>query len=90
MSIAVPEPSTESPALPDFLTIEEGDFVIHRLGSKTFRLDKTNGKIFGVCAGIGDYFGIDPMLVRIGFAAGALLGFGTFILIYLAVALIAD
>jgi phage shock protein PspC (stress-responsive transcriptional regulator) len=30
------------------------------------------------------------MLVRIGFAAGALLGFGTFILIYLAVALIAD
>lgn len=55
-----------------------------------FRLDKTNGKIFGVCAGIGDYFGIDPMLVRIGFAAGALLGFGSFILIYLAVALIAD
>ena len=44
MSIAVPEPSTESPALPDFLTIEEGDFVIHRLGSKTFRLDKTKAR----------------------------------------------
>lgn len=55
-----------------------------------FRLDKSNAKVFGVCAGIGDYFGIDTMLVRIGFVAGALLGFGSFILIYLAIALIAD
>ncbi len=55
-----------------------------------FRLDKSSGRIFGVCAGIGNYFGIDTMLVRIGFVAGALLGFGSFILIYLAVALIAD
>ena len=30
------------------------------------------------------------MLVRIGFVAGTLLGFGTFLLIYLAIALIAD
>ena len=55
-----------------------------------FRLDKTNGKVFGVCAGIADYFGINPLLVRIGFVAGTLLGFGSFILIYLAIALIAD
>lgn len=55
-----------------------------------FRLDKSNAKIFGVCAGIADYLGIDTMLVRIGFVAGALLGFGSFILIYLAVAFIAD
>jgi phage shock protein PspC (stress-responsive transcriptional regulator) len=55
-----------------------------------FRIDKTNAKVFGVCAGIADYFGIDPMLVRIGFVAGTLLGFGTFLLIYLAIALIAD
>lgn len=55
-----------------------------------FRLDKGNAKVFGVCSGIGEYFGIDTMLVRIGFVAGALLGFGSFILIYLAVALIAD
>ena len=55
-----------------------------------FRLDKTNAKVFGVCAGIADYFGIDAMLVRIGFVAGTLLGFGSPILIYLAVALIAD
>ena len=55
-----------------------------------FRLDKTNGKVFGVCAGISDYFGIDTMLVRIGFVAATLLGFGSPILIYLAVALIAN
>ena len=55
-----------------------------------FHLDKRNGKVFGVCAGIGDYFAIDPMWVRIGFAAGTVLGFGTFVLVYLAIALIAD
>jgi phage shock protein PspC (stress-responsive transcriptional regulator) len=55
-----------------------------------FRLDKGHAKIFGVCSGIGNYFDIDPMLVRIGFVAGALLGVGSFVLIYLAIALIAD
>lgn len=55
-----------------------------------FRLDKTNGKVFGVCAGIADYAGIDTMLVRIGFVVGALVSFGTAALIYLAIALIAD
>lgn len=68
--------------------------ITDRPGSKPpsagFRLDKNNGKVFGVCAGIGNYFGVDTMLVRIGFVAGALLGFGSFILIYLAIALIAD
>lgn len=58
--------------------------------SRSFRLDKNDGKIFGVCAGIGNYFGIDTMLVRIGFVAATLLGFGSPVLIYLAVALIAD
>lgn len=58
--------------------------------SRGFRLDKTNGKVFGVCAGIADYFGVDAMLVRIGFVLGTLLGFGSFLLIYLAIALIAD
>ena len=68
--------------------------IIGNSGSKPpragFRLDKRDGKVFGVCAGIGNYFGIDPMLVRVGFALGTLFGFGSFILIYLAIALIAD
>lgn len=28
----------------------------------------------GVCAGLGDFFGIDPVLVRLGFVAALLLG----------------
>ncbi|HSF12601.1 MAG TPA: PspC domain-containing protein [Erythrobacter sp.] len=55
-----------------------------------FRLDKTSGKVFGVCAGIGDYFGIDPMLVRIGFVLATIFSVGAPVLIYLAIALIAD
>ena len=58
--------------------------------SKDFRLDRHNGKIWGVCSGISNYFGIDPMLVRIGFVAGTLIGFGSLILVYAAIALIAD
>jgi phage shock protein PspC (stress-responsive transcriptional regulator) len=55
-----------------------------------FRLDKTNAKVFGVCAGIADYFGIDAMLVRIGFVLATLFSIGAPVLIYLAIALIAD
>ncbi len=58
--------------------------------STQFRLDKAQAKIWGVCGGIANHFGIDPMLVRIGFVAGTLIGFGSLILVYLAIALIAD
>lgn len=57
---------------------------------RAFALDPANGKVFGVCAGIAHYFGINPMLVRIAFAAGTILGLGSLILVYLAIALIAD
>lgn len=55
-----------------------------------FHLDKANSKVFGVCAGIADYFGVDTMLVRIGFVAATLFGFGSPVLIYIAIALIAN
>lgn len=58
--------------------------------AKSFRLDRSDGKLMGVCAGIANYLGVDALWVRIAFVAGALLGFGSFILIYLAIALIAD
>ncbi len=58
--------------------------------SKDFRLDKSNAKLWGVCGGIANYFGVDATLVRIGFVAGTLIGFGSLLLVYLAVALIAD
>ncbi len=55
-----------------------------------FRLDKHNGKLMGVSAGIANYTGIDPMMIRIAFVIGALVSFGTAALIYIAIGLIAD
>ena len=58
--------------------------------AKSFALDRGNGKLFGVCAGIARHFGMDPTLIRILFVLGTLIGFGSFVLIYLGIALIAD
>jgi phage shock protein C len=55
-----------------------------------FGLDRANGKIGGVCAGIARWMGVNPLWVRAGFVAGTVLGFGSFVLIYGAVWLIAD
>jgi phage shock protein C len=51
--------------------------------SRKLYRNRTNRMIFGVCAGLAEFFGIDPTVVRLVFVAGALLGFGSFILIYL-------
>ena len=48
------------------------------------RLDK---KIFGVCGGFAEYFGIDSTIARIILAV-LVLGYGTGLLVYLAAALI--
>ncbi|MXP25615.1 PspC domain-containing protein [Altererythrobacter indicus] len=53
-------------------------------------LNKASGKFLGVCAGLADYFKIDPMIVRLIFVAGTLVGFGSFILIYLLIAFLVD
>jgi phage shock protein C len=55
-----------------------------------FYLDKQQGKVMGVCAGIADYTGIDSMWVRIAAVLLVLLGFGLLIPIYLVVGLVAD
>lgn len=55
-----------------------------------FHLNKADGKLMGVCAGIADSFGWDVTLVRVAWVAGTVLGFGSLILIYLAIGLIAD
>ena len=54
-----------------------------------FRLDRTDGKVFGVCAGLANYMNVDPIIVRLVFVAGTIFGFGSFVLIYLAIALLA-
>lgn len=53
-------------------------------------LDRENGKISGVCAGIARRFAIDATVVRIAFVLGTVLGFGSLIIVYIAIALIAD
>ena len=55
-----------------------------------FRLNKERGKFMGVSAGIADYFNVDVTLVRVGWVIGTLVGFGSLILVYLAIGLIAD
>ena len=55
-----------------------------------FRLDKANGKIMGVCAGLANYTGIETVWLRVAFVAASLLGMGSPVLIYLVIGLIAD
>jgi len=55
-----------------------------------FRLDKANGKLMGVCAGLANYTGIEAVWIRVGFVAASLLGFGSPVLIYLVIGLVAD
>ena len=57
---------------------------------RRFHLDRTNGKLMGVCAGIGEYFDVDPTLVRIAFIAATIIGVGSPILIYLLIGLLAN
>ena len=53
-------------------------------------LNRANKKILGVCAGLADWSGIDAMIVRIAFVLTTLVGFGSPILIYVALGLILD
>jgi phage shock protein PspC (stress-responsive transcriptional regulator) len=56
---------------------------------RRFALDKRDNMLAGVCSGLASYFNLDPLLVRLVFVAGALLGFGSFILVYLIIWLLA-
>lgn len=52
------------------------------------RLTKSSDKkIFGVCGGLGNYFDIDPTIIRIVFLA-AFLFFGSGLFLYLIMALV--
>jgi phage shock protein C len=57
--------------------------------TNSFRLNKSQGKIMGVCAGLADYSGVDLMLIRVAVVLLTLLGVGSTILLYLLVGLIA-
>jgi len=52
------------------------------------RLQRGDGPIAGVAAGMADYFGIDPVIVRLGLVATTVLGGPTVPIVYLAAWLI--
>ena len=53
-------------------------------------LDRANKKIMGVCAGLSNWSGIDTTVIRISFVIATLVGFGSALLIYIALGLILD
>ena len=44
---------------------------------------RSNRMFGGVCAGLGDFFGIDPTLVRLFFVLGTIFGLGSLMIVYL-------
>ena len=49
---------------------------------KTLRRSATDKKLFGICGGAGEYFNIDPTIIRIAYIIFTLLSGGAGILIY--------
>ena len=66
------------------VAVAEAEVVSERVSSRTAvvnekrRLSKssTNKKLAGVCGGLGEYFGVDPTLIRIGFVIATVMGGG--------------
>ena len=50
---------------------------------KRFRRNKIDGVMGGVCAGIGDYFNIDPVIVRIAAVAALIFTSGIIFWVYI-------
>lgn len=59
-------------------------------GNKQLYRSRENRMIGGVCAGLGEFFGIDPTIVRLFFVFGAIFfGFpGALVLIYIVMLLV--
>ena len=57
------------------------------MNEKRLYRSNVNKKLFGVCGGIGEYFDINPTVIRIIFLV-LVLGFGTGLLAYFIAALI--
>lgn len=55
---------------------------------KTLTRSTSNRMIAGVCAGLGEYLGIDPTIVRLLAVLAFFTGFGGIALVYLVMALV--
>lgn len=54
-----------------------------------FMINRTDGKVMGVAAGIADYSGVDPTIVRLGLVALTLLAGPFTVLFYVLTGLLA-
>lgn len=55
---------------------------------KKLRKSMSNKMICGVCGGVGEYFNVDPTVVRLIWAIATVLGIGSGLLIYIIAAVI--
>lgn len=45
--------------------------------SNKLKKNEEDKRVFGVCSGLGEFFGIETWMIRAGFVIGLLLGFST-------------
>jgi phage shock protein C len=55
---------------------------------KTLTRSTSNRMLAGVCAGLGDYLGIDPTIVRLLTVLAFFTGFSGIVLVYLVMAIV--
>jgi phage shock protein PspC (stress-responsive transcriptional regulator) len=60
---------------------------VHGMNTKTLTRSTDDKLLTGVAGGLGEYFGVDPVLFRVGFVAATLLS-GVGALAYLALVLL--
>lgn len=58
------------------------------MSDKKLYRSKTNRMVCGVCAGIGEYFHVDPTLIRLGAAILTVCSIGTGLVLYFVAAVI--
>jgi phage shock protein C len=54
-----------------------------------FTLDRANGKLMGVAAGLADYTGVDVTLMRVGFVAATVFTGPLMLILYVVAGLVA-
>lgn len=78
------------PAMSPDITRAARDFVraVRRTLSEKRLTKSRDRKIAGVCAGLAEYVGVDPTLMRIAWVAAAIFGLGSAVLLYLILILV--
>lgn len=60
------------------------------ISGRKLTLDKGSAKLFGVCAGLAEFTGVDALWIRLGFIAGTLFGSGFPLLAYIIMAMVVE